>query len=1103
NIKAKDAAGNESENGNLTVIFINDPPEITDIRALNAIMEGLPYIAGIRAKDINHNLKDIEIDWGKSRDAAPVSTFIQASEFVASFIHIYDFGNLPPDFRPSSHILAATAHDEADIASPMELWTVPVLSREAQDNFCVDFVNFKGNLLSRLTADPVDTATGAQLLEHDLLEVQGLLPLSFSLRYNSLLLNREGVTGRGWEDALYNARLEKLPQGHVLARWSVNRVNLFEKDPNGGYLASHSACRFDTLEEQADGSFTLTRNNTSVYRFSPEGRLTALGDQRGRFVHITHDAEGRTAKVTEPVSGVRLEYVYNAAGRLESVRDGSGRTARLQYDGEGRLAAITDAAGQTTAYTYNQHGQILTGTDHEGRLLFSNAYDDKYRILEQDDANPGNLPVRLSYDDDSRPGYRVTAVTDREGHAKVYTTRRDDLQLVSIHKGSGELIVQYDYNADGRRIAAVNANNHRVIYVYDADDDPATLDTIIDAAGQPLSLTYDDRGNLTQIKNAREKSFIIGYDGSSNPVSVTDPLQNTVTYVYNEHGQPLSKRRPGGGETFYTWENGRLAKIAHPDGRQYTLGYDTAGRPASVADIENHATALVYDGAGRVTKIIDPLNHEVSLAWDSRDNLLSFTDANQNTTLFGYDNNGNLVRKVNGQQEIHYQYDGEDRLIKVTDAKTDALIATYAYDDTGRLAAAGDGAGNTRRVEYDPAGNPIKYFDAEGREILSLAYDVRNNPVGISDALQNKTLLDYDELSRLTKITDPLAYAAEFGYDDLDRLIKSLDAMTGESAQSFDADGNRDSLADPNQNRTGFHFDLSGRLIEESSAAGGSVKYAWNARNLLEKLTNARGQERVFQYDAARRLSGFADADGTVSRAYDNNGNLLTVSDESGTITRTYDALNRVTAYTDARGDTIRYAYDSRGRLQTLTYPDDRIVTYAYNAAGRLARVADWAGRETLYTYDANSRLVQTARPDGTQLARVYNAAGQLQQQTDTGPDGELIARFDFTYDAAGDISTEKTLPAAPRLPAVLSAEMSYGAANRLMTYNGEAVRFDTDGNMIHGPLNGGMADFSFDSRNRLTGAGNTQYIYDAENQRIARWANGKPNPCPAGSGLR
>jgi RHS repeat-associated protein len=38
---------------------------------------------------------------------------------------------------------------------------------------------------------------------------------------------------------------------------------------------------------------------------------------------------------------------------------------------------------------------------------------------------------------------------------------------------------------------------------------------------------------------------------------------------------------------------------------------------------------------------------------------------------------------------------------------------------------------------------------------------------------------------------------------------------------------------------------------------------------------------------------------------------------------------------------------------------------------------------------------------------------------------------------------------------------------------------------MTKGPLSGGMADFVFDSRNRLVQAGDTVYRYDAENQRI------------------
>ncbi|RKZ81586.1 MAG: hypothetical protein DRR19_22020 [Candidatus Parabeggiatoa sp. nov. 1] len=46
-------------------------------------------------------------------------------------------------------------------------------------------------------------------------------------------------------------------------------------------------------------------------------------------------------------------------------------------------------------------------------------------------------------------------------------------------------------------------------------------------------------------------------------------------------------------------------------------------------------------------------------------------------------------------------------------------------------------------------------------------------------------------------------------------------------------------------------------------------------------------------------------------------------------------------------------------------------------------------------------------------------------------------------------------------------------------------MQFDADGNMVLGPLSGDMANFDFDSRNRLVQAGETVYRYDAENQRI------------------
>ena len=328
-------------------------------------------------------------------------------------------------------------------------------------------------------------------------------------------------------------------------------------------------------------------------------------------------------------------------------------------------------------------------------------------------------------------------------------------------------------------------------------------------------------------------------------------------------------------------------------------------------------------------------------------------------------------------------------------------------------------------------------------------------------------------------------------YQFLNRLVESVDALTGVSSQGFDADGNRDSITDPNSNETRFDFDKSGRLVQETLATADQVSYTYNARNLLASVTNRRGQQRQFEYDAGGRITRWTDPDGSVSFTYDANGNVLTVTDSNGTITREYDKLNRVTKYTDIQRNTLQYAYDEVGNLVALTYPDGRQVHYEYDAANQLIKVTDWAGRETHYEYDLNGRLINTLRPNGTQMTRVYDDAGQLLQQKEVIiSSGELINQFDFAYDAAGDIVQEQIAP-EPNIE-VNPLSMTYAAANRLATYDGSAVQLDADGNMIVGPLAGGMANFAFDSRNRLVAAGNTAYRYDAENQRLGVSVDGQ-----------
>ena len=147
--------------------------------------------------------------------------------------------------------------------------------------------------------------------------------------------------------------------------------------------------------------------------------------------------------------------------------------------------------------------------------------------------------------------------------------------------------------------------------------------------------------------------------------------------------------------------------------------------------------------------------------------------------------------------------------------------------------------------------------------------------------------------------------------------------------------------------------------------------------------------------------------------------------------------------------------------------------------------MTDWEGRKTSYSYDENGRLIKTSRPNGTIETKAYDKAGRLIEILDK-KDGTEINHQEYSYDSSGNITEVKQLCEGElNFTGVTSVEMTYDENNRLLTYNGENIKYDKDGNMIYGPLDGEMTTFVYDCRNRLIKAGDTSYTYDAENNRI------------------
>lgn len=211
-----------------------------------------------------------------------------------------------------------------------------------------------------LIADPIDTATGAQVLTHELLSVSGILPISATLSYNSLLLTK-GTVGRSWSLNLFNTQLQALPSGDIEVHWSANRSNIFKHQGNGQFIGADSVTLYDKLVANTDDSFTLIRHNQTVYQFDTYGWLSSLRNHQGQVRQFNRDSTGRLIQITEPVSGVLLRYAYNHNGLLTTVSDSLNRQVQLGYDGDQNLVSITDAAGQTTTYTYNEFGQTPHG----------------------------------------------------------------------------------------------------------------------------------------------------------------------------------------------------------------------------------------------------------------------------------------------------------------------------------------------------------------------------------------------------------------------------------------------------------------------------------------------------------------------------------------------------------------------------------------------------------------------------------------------------------------------------------------------------------------------------------------------------------------------
>jgi RHS repeat-associated protein len=944
-----------------------------------------------------------------------------------------------------------------------------------------------------LVQEPIDTATGAHVIQRNLLKTMGAQDVEFTANYDSI--NRiVGVMGSGWSHN-FEASLQALTNGSVNLRWNPKRSNLFTPSLNTNLLVcSDIAVAYHSLARNNDGSFTLKFPNQRHYEFDTAGRLQQIVNAHGQIIQLYYVATNLIPyQVQDAVSGKSLYFAYNNHTNfnlLTNITDNLNRSVSFGYDPSFYLTQITKRDGptsQTWQYYYDSVGRIQYEYDPDGKRVFYDTYDASGRVFSQRNA----LDNYTYFDyDESRTNFIVTTVVDRTDATNTYVHDKNYL-LLSLTDGLGHA-TKYGYDAVGNRTSVTNALGQVQRFAFDSS---GNLVASTDAGAFTTRLRYDNHNNLTATTNAAGSKSAFAYDANNNRTSEADYLNNLTAMGYDGNGQLAQITSPRNGVTKITRSGGLIAAITDAATNTISMTYDAVGRLIAETNAAGFVTRYGFDLNDNLTFKSDGLGNVWQYTYDSARRKLTESDPLGSVTRFFYDDGGNLSATADASLNYtYYAYDGEQRLTQVQDANGNSRY--LYYDAAGRLTNTRDAAGNYNQFIYDAVGNLVATVDGLGVTNQIISYDVRNQPVAIRDALGNTRRLAYDALQRLIRSVDGLNRTNQLAYDPLSHPISSTDPLNLTSQQQFDADGNRIKIINPKNAPYSFDHDLAGRLTGTSTATGKKTTYALDGRNLITQINQPSGAQTTLTYDGAGRLIQSQDPAGTIVNGYDAKGRLTSITENGRTITRQYDSLDRLVAYVDADGNVIGYAYDAVGNLTRLTYPDGKAVNYYYDANNRLVQVTDWGLRSTYYSYDANGRVAQIYHSNGSTTTRAYDAAGRLTRQQDVIFNPSTLVTTNvytvkFAYDAAGQIVGETNLPpAAGYLPA--SVAMSYDADNALATYGGQAVARDANGNMTSGPLtNNTFAAYAYDARNRLTGAAGVAYTYDPAGNRVAIANNG------------
>ena len=867
------------------------------------------------------------------------------------------------------------------VEQPARFFTTPAAGRGAESYF-----NIQWRDLGSSGRFGVNTGNGNLTAMNTFFALAGRGPaLAVGCFYDD---NDQYVSplGTGWRLS-YDSSLAVDVNGWVVQTHEDGSTHVYGKNEDGGFESAPG--QFGVLEASANGYVITYKDGSSmIYRTSGGSyRLAEVKDRFNNTVFINRDSLGRISSLRRSAVAAdvaEVSFYYDAADCLDYILTKPDPETGKQYKVDFTVVKDTNGNWEELKFTQlYQHGEGITPEAYWTTYHMGNANTQTY--VE----DPGGHRATVTYCGDHRVntiGANYSAYNESGGKGlttstMIYNYFINNLTDVMDARGN---ITKFYHNADlsvGEVQLPADEKGLCAQHKFTYNSDFQVIETENSKTQNKNVRTryqYDDKGNLEQI--------VEDYGG-------TDILtrNNTTAFTY---------------EPKYN----QIKTITDP--RQY----NSNPNEVSTEYIYDPVTAVLKSVEPRGSSAFEPANYRIEYDYYSNYDLRYKKVYNTNTEYasslptiiyeYGYDNVGQL-------EEVFYM-----------DGTQPKLIGFYRRDMFGNLLYSIDANGTITQIEYNkrllPTGekrpmkadattlavvnNRLAYFNYWLNQLSEsvlpeptpnytylqqTTYDALGRPVTVTDARNNVTTNEYDELNRLLKVTAPLNLTTYYHYDGNGNLEwKRYSVQNGYAVvrHSYDTLNRETSSYDPAIGRDRefrVEFDLAGNT---------EVLYrGWNDDGTFLS-------KEVYTYDNLNRCTEVKYYDGgnnfkkSVTTEYDRNGNATKVvspvfapegvNDGSLLRTQSFDAINRLISETVSNSSNSRYNY---------------AASYAYGGGRLLSEKL--SGVTTNYTYDTGGRL-DTLSSAGKQFSFEYYPNG-IRQQMQYEKNGTTVMTVSYGFDRA------------------------------------------------------------------------------------------------------